>query len=264
MERGRRTTWLATGAVLALAGGVQAQEVGLARVELTTRSVQVGFAGMDGGGTITLQDLGDDCRYEFTVKGFGGGLAVGVKKLEASGYAKGMKKLADFPGEYTATDAAATVIKGGGTLTLENKNSPVAMELASRTSGVNLGVSGEGMTIAMKEPIPTPPRRYVVYFGHDESDLDADAQAIVGSAVADWRCLYPRLRLVGHTDTSGNPDYNKKLSRRRSASVEQALLAGGIRPDRIFGTGVGQESLLIETAQGVREAENRAVVITVE
>lgn len=264
MASNRSRSFAAALPLVLFAGAVCAQDVGLARVELVTRSVQVGLSGQEGEGSITLQDLGPDCRYEFTIKGFGGGLALGIKKLEASGYAKGMKRLADFPGDYTATDAAATVIKGGGTLTLENKHSAVGMELESRTSGVSLGVTGEGMTIAMKNPIPEPSRRYVVYFGLNESDLDADARAVMQQVVSDWTCLYPRLRLVGHTDSSGNAQYNKKLSRRRSTSVEEALLAGGIRPDRIFGTGVGQDAPLRETGDGVREAENRAVVIAVE
>jgi outer membrane protein OmpA-like peptidoglycan-associated protein len=241
-----------------------AQDAGLARVELVTESVQVGFAGQEGEGTITLQDLGDDCRYGFTVKGFGGGVALGVKKLEGRGYVKGLRSLAEFPGEYSATDVAATVIKGGGTLTLENKNTGAGMELESKTTGLSLGVSAEGMTIAMKEPIPEPPRRYVLYFGLNESGLDAEARAVADQILSDWRCRYLKLRLVGHTDSSGNAAYNKKLSRRRASSVEQALLAGGIRPDRLLGTGVGQEALLRETADGMPEAENRAVVVMVE
>ena len=72
------------------------------------------------------------------------------------------------------------------------------------------------------------------------------------------------MTLTGHTDTTGNPEYNLKLSKKRADSVESALLGAGIGSDRLSTSGVGQGVLLKQTGDGVRSDLNRAVVISVQ
>jgi len=253
-------------AVLLLAGvsGTAVAEQQLPRVELETKAVVVGIGGQSGEGTLSLDDLGSGCTYGFNVKGFGAGVAVGATKVNASGFVKDMTRLDHFPGKYAASQASATLIKGVGALNLSNKKSGVGMELKSKTEGISLGIGGEGMTIEMKEPIPTPERKYVVYFDTNSADLDADAQATLRQVATDWRCRYPSLELVGHTDTTGNPEYNRALSERRAAAVQSSLMKAGVRPDRLATMGMGQERLLKDTGANVDSELNRAVVVTVQ
>ncbi len=236
----------------------------LPTVEMETKAVVVGIGGQSGEGMLTLKDLGADCTYGFNVKGFGAGVAVGATKVNANGFVKGLKNLDHFPGRYAASQASATLIKGVGALNLSNKKSGVGMELKSKTEGISLGIGGEGMTIEMKEPITTPERRYVVYFDTNSADLDATARSTLRQVAADWRCRYPSLELVGHTDTTGNPEHNLALSKKRAAAVQGGLANAGIRSDRLMTMGVGQGKLLKDTAEGVSSELNRAVVVTVQ
>jgi outer membrane protein OmpA-like peptidoglycan-associated protein len=65
-----------------------------------------------------------------------------------------------------------------------------------------------------------------------------------------------------HTDKSGPDDYNVKLSQRR-ADATKAYLAGKGVPDTAITTeAFGESRPLVETADGVREPQNRRVEIT--
>ncbi|EDM81803.1 OmpA domain protein [Plesiocystis pacifica SIR-1] len=70
---------------------------------------------------------------------------------------------------------------------------------------------------------------------------------------------YPeiRIKVVGHTDNQGTPEYNKKLSTDRADAVKQYLAEGGIAEDRIETFGAGQSDPLTtnETEEG--RAKNR-------
>lgn len=71
-----------------------------------------------------------------------------------------------------------------------------------------------------------------------------------------------RIHVVGHTDNQGAPDYNLDLSRRRAASVVQAITAQGIAANRLdsFGAGVYAPVASNETEEG--RAKNRRVELT--
>ena len=68
--------------------------------------------------------------------------------------------------------------------------------------------------------------------------------------------------LAGHADKSGGDAYNVALSQRR-ADAAKAYLAGKGVPEASIGTEAIVESRpLVETADGVREPQNRRVEIT--
>jgi hypothetical protein len=71
-----------------------------------------------------------------------------------------------------------------------------------------------------------------------------------------------RITVVGHTDTSGSPGYNQKLSERRAGVVKDVLVQMGARPESIQVSGVGESDLAVQTADGVKEPKNRRAVIT--
>lgn len=102
-------------------------------------------------------------------------------------------------------------------------------------------------------------------FETESAALDGDAAAtldhIVRLAVA-----YPRsiVHVTGHTDRAGSAKYNQALSQKRAANVAVALGLRGIRLDRIDEIQAGESDLAVATRDGVAEAENRRVVITVD
>ena len=74
-----------------------------------------------------------------------------------------------------------------------------------------------------------------------------------------------QVRIVGHTDASGDPRANQELSRRRAEAVRTFLIERfGLDPARLTAEGMGSAAPIAsnETAEGRRE--NRRVEITLE
>ena len=73
-----------------------------------------------------------------------------------------------------------------------------------------------------------------------------------------------RIVVTGHTDTVGSDAYNMRLSRRRAESVAARLEKDGIASSEIEIVAKGKRDLLVPTADGVREPQNRRVQIVYE
>jgi outer membrane protein OmpA-like peptidoglycan-associated protein len=102
---------------------------------------------------------------------------------------------------------------------------------------------------------------FIVFFDWDKADLTPQAVAILDKAAAQYvkDC---EVQLAGHADRSGPADYNIGLSQRRADNVRQYLAGRGV-PDGVMTTeAFGESRPLVETADGVREPQNRRVEIT--
>jgi hypothetical protein len=73
-----------------------------------------------------------------------------------------------------------------------------------------------------------------------------------------------RITATGHTDTSGPEAYNMALSLRRANAVKDALVREGVPAQAISVIGRGEQGLLVQTGDGVREPQNRRVEIVVQ
>jgi outer membrane protein OmpA-like peptidoglycan-associated protein len=67
----------------------------------------------------------------------------------------------------------------------------------------------------------------------------------------------------GYTDRSGSRDYNRLLAERRAAAVAEAIKDTGIKPE-IDSVSFGEDRPAVQTADGVREWENRRVTVTLK
>jgi hypothetical protein len=106
--------------------------------------------------------------------------------------------------------------------------------------------------------------RFQVLFPLDSAELDAVAQQEVARAADNWEPAESReVSVIGHSDTSGSAEYNMQLSEQRAQAVEGALLSDGVSADRISATARGENDLLVPTADGVREEQNRRAEIIV-
>ena len=113
-------------------------------------------------------------------------------------------------------------------------------------------------------PTTTMPGRYQVFFAFNSTTLDPQARQTINQAAVDWRRTgTAQISVIGHTDTSGSSEYNQRLSERRADAVQAALIEEGVPAGSIVTLGRGQEDLLVPTADGVREPENRRVEIVV-
>ena len=102
---------------------------------------------------------------------------------------------------------------------------------------------------------------FLVFFDWDKSVLTADAQRVLDQVIARERNTTDGLHLIGHADRSGPDAYNMKLSQRRADSVKAYLVRNGIAANRITTEARGERDPLVQTADGVREPQNRRVAI---
>jgi iron complex outermembrane recepter protein len=109
---------------------------------------------------------------------------------------------------------------------------------------------------------PSVPKSYLVFFDFNKSDLTPQAVSIVNQAAANaGPAKVTQLTVTGHTDTVGSDAYNMRLSRRRAESVAAQLEKDGIASSEIEIVAKGKRDLLVPTADGVKEPQNRRVQI---
>jgi iron complex outermembrane recepter protein len=109
---------------------------------------------------------------------------------------------------------------------------------------------------------PAVPKSYLVFFDFNKSDLTPQAVEIVDTAAKNaGPAKVTQLTVTGHTDTVGSDAYNMRLSRRRAESVAAQLEKDGIPSSEIEIVAKGKRDLLVPTADGVKEPQNRRVQI---
>lgn len=106
-------------------------------------------------------------------------------------------------------------------------------------------------------PAGAPCPRYV-FFDSGESEIRREWETVLDAA----RALTGRVLVEGHSDTPGSAAGNLRLSQERADGVAAALVSRGIARDRIVTRALGESALLVPTADGVREVQNRRVTIT--
>ncbi len=112
------------------------------------------------------------------------------------------------------------------------------------------------------QAVAPAPKSYLVFFDFNKSDLTPQAKTIVDQAASNaGPAKVTRLTVTGHTDTVGSDAYNMRLSRRRAESVAAQLEKDGIPSSEIEIVAKGKRDLLVPTADGVKEPQNRRVQI---
>jgi hypothetical protein len=88
-------------------------------------------------------------------------------------------------------------------------------------------------------PAPTPPPPpYLVFFDWNSAVVSPDGGAVIKLAADAFRAGAPvTVQVTGYTDTSGSPDYNQRLSVRRSNAVAAVLVQDGVPQNALVVTG---------------------------
>ena len=151
---------------------------------------------------------------------------------------------------------------GGATYTLTNNPT---------NNNVSLMASLQfklGGAAAAPPPPPAPavaPPSFMVFFDWDRANLSQQALNTIKQASDAYKAKgNARITATGHTDTSGSASYNMALSLRRANAVKDALVRNGVPAQAITVVGKGQTDLLVKTADGVREPQNRRVEIVIQ
>ncbi|GEP58630.1 OmpA family protein [Reyranella soli] len=160
-------------------------------------------------------------------------------------------------GRYLGTTGVSVNVPGVGTVTGPNQN-----------FGVGAGVLIKFAAAAAPPPPPPPvvaPPSFMVFFDWDRSNLSQQALNTIRQAAAAFKSKgNARITATGHTDTSGPEAYNMALSLRRANAVKDALVREGVPAQAITVIGRGEAGLLVQTADGVREPQNRRVEIVIQ
>ena len=111
-------------------------------------------------------------------------------------------------------------------------------------------------------PAPVPAGPFIVFFDWDRSDITPEAASILDNAAAAYQQTgSAQVQLAGNADRSGSAQYNVGLSQRRADAVRAYMVGRGVPDGSISTEAFGESRPLVETADGVREPQNRNVQI---
>jgi len=117
------------------------------------------------------------------------------------------------------------------------------------------------------EPPPMVPEEamYLVFFNWDSTVLSSGAKSVLDAVAEEVGKNTPaKINVLGHADTSGDAEYNKKLAFKRAVAVRDYLVSKDVDAELMAVESRGETDLLVSTSDNVREPANRRVNITFE
>ena len=131
---------------------------------------------------------------------------------------------------------------------------------AGATTGAAAGAEGAaGESQGGGASAPTGVAR-VIYFDFDSSEIRPEFVSVVAAhARALARNASIRVRLEGHTDERGSPEYNIGLGERRAQAVRRALLLQGVAESQLATVSYGEERPAVTGQIEAAWAKNRRV-----
>ena len=171
----------------------------------------------------------------------------------------------NLEGRYFGT--TMPTFSGNGTLLA----TPVAVSGSYPNNNISVMASLQfkfgAPTVAAAPPPAEQPQApsFMVFFDWDRSNLSAQALNTIKQAAGAYKTKgSARITATGHTDKSGPDSYNMALSLRRANTVKDALVREGVPATAISVIGKGETQPLVQTADGVREPQNRRVEIVIQ
>src|SRR3984957_7062242 len=174
-----------------------------------------------------------DKKVSDTTKGAGIGAAAGaVVGLLTGGDAAAHRKNALIAAGVGALAGAAI----GNYMDRQEAN--LRHDLAG--TGVSVTRMGDNITLNMPGNIT---------FKSDSAELDPSFYKVLNSVnVVVKKYNKTVVEIAGHTDSTGAPDYNQKLSERRANSVAQYLESQGLANNRVVTVGAGESRPVADNA----------------
>jgi outer membrane protein OmpA-like peptidoglycan-associated protein len=117
---------------------------------------------------------------------------------------------------------------------------------------------------AALDALPAPEVVFILHFDEGRDVLNAESQAqipVILNAIRERSST--AITVTGHTDTTAEPQFNYQLGLRRAQTVAGILRNGGVNDTDLFISSHGDADLLVKTARGVAEAQNRRVEVIV-
>jgi arylsulfatase A-like enzyme len=101
---------------------------------------------------------------------------------------------------------------------------------------------------------------YGIHFDFDKAVIQPDSDALLDDITTALK-QFPkwRLRITGHTDSTGDAAYNEQLSMNRADAIKQALVERGIDASRLETLGTGEKQPVASNDTPESQALNRRV-----
>jgi len=181
-----------------------------------------------------------------TLKGTGIGAAAGAAIGGVIGKATGKTTTGVLVGGAVGATAGAIIGR---------QMDKQAEELDNSLDGATVERVGDGIKVTFDSAI---------LFAVDSSDLSEQA-------LADLRDLAASLNdydntdilIVGHTDSTGDADYNQRLSERRAQSAAIALADAGVDTARLEIVGQGETAPVADNSTATGREQNRRVEVAI-
>jgi outer membrane protein OmpA-like peptidoglycan-associated protein len=150
--------------------------------------------------------------------------------------------------------AGLGALAGGGVgLYMDNQES----KLRARLQGTGVSVTRVGDDIILNMPSN-------VTFDTDQSAVKPEFYDTLNSVALVLREFNKTLiDVTGHTDSTGTPQHNQRLSEARAGSVADYLVAQGNNPQRFQVLGMGQNDPIASNATPEGRSQNRRVEIKI-
>jgi len=104
-----------------------------------------------------------------------------------------------------------------------------------------------------------------IHFLHGSAEILPDSMALLEEA-ADVIRSHPELGTIevqGHTDDTGTPEANQRLSASRADAVREVIIQNGVDPSRLTSHGYGQDKPLVPNTSEKNRTKNRRVQLVI-
>ena len=198
-------------------------------------------------GCYTYDPYTGEKKISDTTKGAGIGAAAGaVVGLLTGGDAAAHRK--------NALIAAGVGALAGGAIGnyMDRQEANLRHDLAG--TGVSVTRIGDNITLNMPGSIT---------FKSDSAELDPSFYKVLNSVNLVLKKYNKTVvEVAGHTDSTGAPEYNQKLSERRANSVAQYLETQGLASNRVVTVGAGETRPVADNSTPQGRQANRRVELT--
>ncbi len=103
-----------------------------------------------------------------------------------------------------------------------------------------------------------------ILFKTGSADLDAKSSPTLNELVKiSSACPSARIEISGHTNSVGNPEFNKSLSEKRAQAIVAFLSKAGMDAKRMSAKGYGQDRPVAPNDTAANKAKNRRIDFSV-
>lgn len=157
------------------------------------------------------------------------------------------------------TDDSATPVAAPAPVAVQPAPAVVAPDDSGAARPVASGLSWEGFE-SNPSNYTGDTRTRIIYFAFDRSDIPQAAyESLKAHASHLAKTPSARLRLEGHADERGTPEYNVALSERRGNTVRQFLILNGAKSSQLEVISYGEEKPAVLGSDELSWAKNRRV-----